>query len=178
MNNNYSKSLVLSYHIVFTTHNSRTSSRMIKYNVRKGPERRLSLEEEIILTNIIGKTIIKNQWRCIAYNICNDHVHLILVCEQDSLTKIVQKLKSISSKLFHRHPAVSKRVTALHNNHLWSQKFFRARLNDWTLSSLSKIPVWCINHPILPMPKCTLFAIGRNMVLKYLKNYKVSLMDL
>lgn len=128
------------YHIVLTTHNSRTSKRMKKYKVKKGPIRFLSLKEEIILTKIIGKIIIENSFRCSAYNICNDHVHLLLICELSELPKIVQKLKSISSKLFNRHKEVNKATTELHHNRLWSQKFFRAELDEWKPARLSTKP--------------------------------------
>ena len=56
----------------------------------------LSLSEEIILTQIIGDIISENNYRCMAYNICNDHVHMIIVCAQEELTTIVRKLKSLS----------------------------------------------------------------------------------
>lgn len=128
------------YHIVLTTHNSRTSNRMRIYRVQKGPERRLSLDEEIILTGIISQIILENDYKCIAYNICQDHVHMIIVCQEGALTSIVQKLKSVSSKLFHRHPDVDPALTKLHSNRLWSQKFFRASLNEWTLGKLSHKP--------------------------------------
>jgi len=78
------------FHLVFTTHNSRTSQRMIDYKVKKGPALELNLVEEIELTKIFKNIIIENNYNCIAYNICKDHVHLILVCEEDTLTQIVK----------------------------------------------------------------------------------------
>lgn len=62
---------------------------------------------------------------------------MILVCQEGNLTKQVQKLKSISSKLFHRHEKISDEKTSLHKNKLWSQKFYRASLDEWKLSGLS-----------------------------------------
>ena len=124
------------YHIVLTTHNSRTSSRMMKYKVDKGPARLLTLAEEIILTDIFRQLIQDNNYRCVAYNTCRDHIHMLLVCPHHDLTKIVQKLKSISSKFFHRHPDISPTMTSMHNNSLWSQKFFRAQLDEWTLAKI------------------------------------------
>lgn len=125
------------YHIVLTTHNSRTSKRMRKYRVVKGFARNLTLKEEILLTEIIGQIVRENSYQCIAYNICKDHVHLILVCQSRNLTRIIQKLKSISSKIFNRHQEVNKAMTELHRNRLWSQKFFRAALDEWALANLS-----------------------------------------
>ena len=88
------------FHIVLTTHNSRTSQRMIDYGVIKGDAIELNLNEEIELTKIIGNIISESKMKCIAYNICKDHVHLIVVCEGTELTSIIQKIKSISSKMF------------------------------------------------------------------------------
>jgi len=108
-------------------HNSRTSQRKINYKVLKGPARRLSTSEEIILTRIIGDIIVENGYRFIAFNSCQDHVHMIIVCHVMELTRIVQKIKSISSKLFHRHEQVCPIITSVHHKRLWSQKFFRAQ---------------------------------------------------
>ncbi len=70
------------FHVVLTTHNSRTSQRMIQLGICKGKPIYLSLEEEIALTEIIGNIIKENGYLCLEYNICKDHVHLLLVCEQ------------------------------------------------------------------------------------------------
>jgi len=35
---------------------------------------------------------------------------------------------------------VSAELTALHNNRLWSQKFFRAQLDEWQIAKFSKRP--------------------------------------
>lgn len=128
------------FHIVLTTHNSRTSARMKKYNVRKGPALRLGLEEEIALTRIFGKIIRESGFRCIAYNICVDHVHLILVCSPEKLTAQVQKIKSVSSKDFHRLNIPMSHDPLKHKGHLWSQKFYRATLDVWELNTVTNRP--------------------------------------
>lgn len=134
------ESLLEGFHIVLTTHNSRTSARMKKYNVRKGPALRLVLEEEIALTRIFGKIIQESGFRCIAYNICVDHVHLILVCSPEKLTAQVQKIKSVSSKEFHRLNIPMGHDPLKHKGHLWSQKFYRATLDVWELNTITSRP--------------------------------------
>jgi REP element-mobilizing transposase RayT len=134
------ESLLEGFHIVLTTHNSRTSARMKKYNVRKGPALRLGLEEEIALTRIFGKIIRESGFRCIAYNICVDHVHLILVCSPEKLTAQVQKIKSVSSKEFHRLNIPMGHDQLKHKGHLWSQKFYRATLDVWELNTVTNRP--------------------------------------
>jgi len=116
------------FHILLTTHNSRTSQRMITYEVIKGPPRILSLKEEIVLTQIIRDIIIQNEYRCIAYSICKDQVQFILLCNINSINHIIQKIKSVSSKLFQRNPSVNLLTTRAHSNRLWSQKFYKAQI--------------------------------------------------
>ena len=113
---------------------------MKKYNVRKGPALRLGLEEEIALTRIFGKIIRESGFRCIAYNICVDHVHFILVCSPEKLTAQVQKIKSVSSKEFHRLNIPMGHDPFKHKGHLWSQKFYRATLDVWELNTVTNRP--------------------------------------
>jgi len=113
---------------------------MKKYNIRKGPALRLGLEEEIALTHIFGKIIQESSFRCIAYNICVDHVHLILVCSPEKLTAQVQKIKSVSSKEFHRLNIPMGHDPLKHKGHLWSQKFYRATLDVWELNTVTNRP--------------------------------------
>lgn len=87
------------FHIVLTTHNSRTSQRMMEMGIEKGEPVNLSLKEEIELTKIIGQVVQEEDYDCIAYNVCKDHRYLVLVCEYAYLTNSVQKLKSTSSRL-------------------------------------------------------------------------------
>ena len=139
------------YHVVFTTHNSRTSRRMIKYNIKKGPPINLDLAQEIELTKIIGDIILESKFNCISYNVCKDHVHMILVCEYKELTRQVQKIKAISSKLIKPflHSASMEHVPLSRPTHkkgtktytpFWSQKFFHADLDVWQLASNSTFP--------------------------------------
>ena len=139
------------YHVVFTTHNSRTSRRMIKYNIKKGPVINLNLTQEIELTKIIGDIVLESKFNCIAYNVCKDHVHMILVCEYKELSKQVQKIKAISSKLIkpflaHGNSLENVPMNPTHRKGsktytpFWSQKFFHADLDVWQLASISKFP--------------------------------------
>ncbi len=120
------------FHIVLTTHNSRTSERMIEYKVAKGEATELSLEHEIELTKIISEIVKEEDYKCLAYNICKDHVHMVLVCEFEELSSIVKTIKGKSSYLYQ-----SKGFKPL-GTPLWSQKFFRAELDDWQEAAKSQ----------------------------------------
>jgi len=62
---------------------------MKNHRIIKGPAIELEFVEEIELTKIIANIINKYNYKCLAYNVCIDHVHLILVCEYVELNGIV-----------------------------------------------------------------------------------------
>jgi REP element-mobilizing transposase RayT len=95
------------FHITTATHDSRTSQRMIDYKVRelrdnglrpKAEPIWLEPEDEILITNILSEIIKEDELNVMAYNICGDHLHLLLVCEEEEVSKIVGKIKAITSK--------------------------------------------------------------------------------
>ena len=126
--------------MVLTTYNSRTSQRMNKYKVIKGPAIMLSLEEEIALTRIIGSIIRSKNFHCLVYNICVDHVHMVIVCAYKELSGIILRIKSESSRNFRRHKFSKRPLSNQKREHLWSQKFFTADLDVWQIATLSKQP--------------------------------------
>ena len=122
------------YHLVFTTHNSRISQRMIDLKIIKGPAFELNLEEEIELTKIFKQIVLEQHYNCLAYNICKDHVHIIIVCEEEELNTIAKILKGKSSYLYQSNGF--KPI----GESLWSQKFFFANLNEFIWSDISPKP--------------------------------------
>ncbi|WP_371133014.1 Eco57I restriction-modification methylase domain-containing protein [Lutibacter sp.] len=95
------------FHITTAVHDSRTSQRMIDYKVREkrdlgtNPYPNISYftdEDELVITQTIANIVKDDNLNVLAYNICADHIHLLLVCEEEKITKIVQKIKSITSK--------------------------------------------------------------------------------
>ncbi|UAM97507.1 transposase [Polaribacter litorisediminis] len=86
------------YHITTPIHDSRTSSRMIKFNVRKLREMGtnpypniiyFTQEEELLVTQTISKIVKDDNLKLLAYNICSDHIHLLLSCDIDHVSKIM-----------------------------------------------------------------------------------------
>jgi len=119
--------LPLSYHIVLTLHNSRTSRRMRKLRIVPGAVKYLDLEDEIALTEIIAKIVLELEITCYAYNVCRDHVHMIIQCPQEKLVERVKTLKGKSSYLFNK--------SKYRKGSFWSQKFFHANLDTWLLAT-------------------------------------------
>ncbi len=66
--------------------------------VKKGQLVWLSEKEEIIATETILEIAKEDKLNILAYNICGDHAHILLVCEEEDLPKIVQKIKSMSAR--------------------------------------------------------------------------------
>jgi REP element-mobilizing transposase RayT len=104
---------------------------MIDYKVKKGPALELNLEEEIELTKIFKQIIFEKNYNCLAYNICKDHIHIIVVCEEEEVKNIAKTLKGRSSFLYQSNGF--KPI----GEPLWSQKFFFADLNELIWGDIS-----------------------------------------
>jgi len=90
------------FHVVFTTHNSRISHRMAKLGIIPSNPVELNLAEEIVLTQIFHQIVKEKDYKILAFNICKDHTHLIIVCENDELNHIVKTLKGKSAYEFNK----------------------------------------------------------------------------
>ena len=95
------------FHITTALHDSRTSQRMIDYKVREFRDldtnplpnyEKLTTEEEILITKEIISIAQKDDLNIMAYNICGDHIHLLLICEEAEVPKIIQKIKAKTAR--------------------------------------------------------------------------------
>ncbi len=127
------------WHITTATHNSRYSQRMFDLHIKLGEPVWLSDKEELIVSKTIADIVKADQLNILAYNICGDHTHLLLVCTEEELPKIVQKIKSMSAKacniamgrtipgtVEHAPQSRKGKSTPLRGNtqfHLWTKKF-------------------------------------------------------
>jgi REP element-mobilizing transposase RayT len=134
------------FHITWVTHNSRVSERMKKYKVEKGPSVILGESEEAEILSYISDVIKEDNLKILAFNICRDHVHMLLVCKDEERDGIVQKLKSVSSRKFNlarKHNKLTNTVEqgvmtpcSKTNRSLWAQKYNRtAVLTDEQLAA-------------------------------------------
>lgn len=104
----------IAYHIVTSLHDSRTSSRMIEYRAR---ERRffgtkpyqevypLTFEEEVLIAQTVRDLVQELDWRIAAFNCCRDHIHLLVVCEEEEVPKIMHRLKGRTARVCNAHRA-------------------------------------------------------------------------
>ncbi len=122
------------WHVTTATHNSRYSQRMFDSFVKLGEPVWLSEKEELIVSETIAEIAEKDNLNILAYNICGDHAHILLVCEEEELPKIVQKIKSMSARAC--NIAMGRTIPAAETTehapregrgktqfHLWTQKF-------------------------------------------------------
>ena len=98
------------YHLTWATYNSRVNKRMIDYESvihyrrkAKGlppvlPPRILSTAEELFIAKSIKNICEKYGYRILGMNICKDHIHIAIVCDEKDLSNIVRTIKSISAR--------------------------------------------------------------------------------
>jgi len=86
------------WHITAATHNSRYSQRMFDYHVKSGEAVWLSEQDEIMIAEIIADIVKEDKLNILEYNICGDHMHILLVCDENELTKIVGKIKAMTAR--------------------------------------------------------------------------------
>ena len=127
------------FHITTAVHDSRTSERMIEFKVREkrdlgtNPYPNINYfteEDEFVITQTIAEIVKSDHLNVLAYNICADHIHLLLVCEEEEVSSVVQKIKSKTARAvnLHREVSTSTREQAplpikQKINSLWTQKF-------------------------------------------------------
>jgi len=125
------------YHITTAIHDSRTSTRMKKYKVR---ERRdlgtnpypnvvyFTPEDDLLITKTIAEIVKEEQLVLLAYNICADHIHLLLLCDMSEIPDIMQKIKGKTAYILnHHHKGLKQDHKGFkpigRNKPLWSQKY-------------------------------------------------------
>ncbi len=107
------------FHITFVTHYSRRNERMNQYRVPHKEGFWMNEEAELLITGYIKDIVRENNFKVLAYNICGDHVHLMIVAEQAELPEILRKIKGKTSQRFKEHLQLPKEEEF----HLWAQKY-------------------------------------------------------
>jgi REP element-mobilizing transposase RayT len=109
---------------------------MITFGVSsRGTPVLLSAEQEVTIAKYLAEIIQKDSMTVLAGNICQDHVHLLLVCKKQHVARIVQKLKAVSARRFNIAYGYTvcqeKKPMRLNlpqhrghtQRHLWTQKY-------------------------------------------------------
>jgi REP element-mobilizing transposase RayT len=104
-------------HIVWVTHNSRVSERMVTFGVKRSDPVILDEAMEYEITKYIKQIVLEDDLKVFAYAICQDHVHMVLVCSDVARDNIVRKLKGKSTQLYKDNHTITDQY------HLWAQKY-------------------------------------------------------
>ena len=95
------------FHLTTNLHDSRTSRRMILYRAR---ERRfhgtlpypdvysMSAEEETLIAKEVFQVSETLDFVVVALNLCRDHMHLLVYCEEDEVPKIMHRVKGRTAR--------------------------------------------------------------------------------
>jgi REP element-mobilizing transposase RayT len=105
------------YHIVWVTHSSRVSERMVTFGLKRSDPVILDEIMEYEITKCIEQIILEDNLKVLAYAICRDHVHMVLVCSGVTRDNIVRKLKGKSAQDYKENHGITG-----HYN-LWAQKY-------------------------------------------------------
>ncbi len=116
----------MAHHLTWVTHNSRTSQRMIDNKVKKGDAFLLDNENEVVISKAIAGIVKEDDLNVMAYNICTDHVHMLLVCEDKEVPNIVRKLKGKSSQILKEQLQIPKEEQFT----LWAQKYSNTHIDN------------------------------------------------
>lgn len=95
------------FHLTTNLHDSRTSRRMIIYRAR---ERRfqgtlpypdvyyMNMEEETLIAHEVFRLSDELDFVVIALNLCRDHMHLLVYCENNEVPKIMHRIKGRTAR--------------------------------------------------------------------------------
>ena len=158
--------------VTWVTHNSRVSERMVKLEIQKGNPVLLGKKAESSITRSIGNIVRADKLKVLSYNICRDHIHIVLVCAEDELTNIVRKLKSVSAREHNiamgvtngkdkgASPLVSNSRGETQNR-LWAQKFNRSLIysDDGLANAIGYVNENRLKHRLPPLRKKTCLLI-------------------
>jgi REP element-mobilizing transposase RayT len=121
------------FHITWVTHNSRRNENIAESKTEGTNPILLSLEDRNKIAKILSNRIIEKEYRVLALNVLDDHVHLLLVCEESDVSSIIGNLKGYSSYEFHRRTPSSNHTDSNHTvNRMVAVADDRAGIDDTT----------------------------------------------
>jgi hypothetical protein len=99
---------VFGFHVTTAIHDSRTSPRMVKYKVRqmrfhgKKPEAEvfpMTEPQEELIAHTVAKITEKEGLKIAAFNLCRDHMHLLLLCSREEVPGIMRRIKGRTARV-------------------------------------------------------------------------------
>ncbi|MCK4830042.1 transposase [bacterium] len=98
---------------------------------------RLEPNEEEILADCLAEVVNEKQLNILACNICEDHVHAIIVCEKEELKNQMRLWKGRTAYLYNRrvNPSVDDQQPEYADGtkqKLWAKSFYSVEITDDT----------------------------------------------
>ncbi len=129
------------WHITTAIHDSRTSQRMVDYKVREKralgtmPEPQINYltdDDEAVIAQTVAILGKEQNLNILAFNVCKDHIHIVLVCEEDEVNEIVRKIKGRTAREVNLSKGFKPLVKekAEKSIPLWTQKFGCKEITD------------------------------------------------
>ncbi|MDA3859851.1 MAG: transposase, partial [Melioribacteraceae bacterium] len=111
------------WHITTATHNSRYSQRMFDNHIKLGEPIWLSERDEIVISQAVSEIIKESKEKneeiyFLEYNICGDHLHMLLVCEKEEVSKIVGKIKAVTARKYNIEKGITTLATSVTRGHV------------------------------------------------------------
>ena len=130
-----------SWHITTAIHDSRTSQRMIDYKVRekramgtmpKPQINYLTDDDEMVIAQTVAVLQVELNLNILAFNVCKDHIHLVLVCDENELDEIIRKIKGRTAREVNKSRGLNplSKEKGEKSVPLWTQKFGCAEILD------------------------------------------------
>jgi REP element-mobilizing transposase RayT len=134
------------FFITWVTHNSRYSERMKLYKVEKKEWFFLDFNDRLLIYNLISKKIEEKWKKDFTLNVLSDHVHLVILYDENKLSKFIWEIKWWVSFEFSRLKNFSK-IWDWKWNKIWAKWFSKTFLNtdehyekaiDYTINNSEK----------------------------------------
>jgi len=112
------------HHIVWVTHNSRISERMIIFKVSRGEALILSDADEVEIANYIFQVSDKINIKVCSINICKDHIHMLINANNKDISQIMKSIKGKTTHLYKKNHNID------YSYSLWAQKYFSEKIKN------------------------------------------------
>ena len=134
------------FFITWVTHNSRYSERMKLYKIEKEEWFFLDFEDRKIMYNLISKKLEEKGKKNFTLNVLSDHIHLVILYDEEKLSKFVWEIKWWVSFDFSRLKSFSEKWF-WKGTKIWAKWFSKTFINtdehyekaiDYTLNNYEK----------------------------------------
>ena len=142
--------------ITWVTHNSRYNEKMKLLKLEKSEWYFLNDEDRILIYNLICKKLYQEWIKNFTLNVLSDHIHLVLMYEENNLSEFIRKIKGSISFQYSRIKKFWEKWE-WRQNKIWARWFSKTYLDTeehyekaikYTLENHSKHEINNILHSV------------------------------